>query len=608
MAAKAHSLANMTSSRPKLLIVAGITFAGVLILAEATRRRRRRRDSVKTLPEDFGAFLERFEILPSPQPPPPAARLQLAGLTFAVSDNFDVEGYKSGFGNPDWRKMHEEATRTAVAVALVLKNGAKCVGRTIMDEFALGITGENLHYGTPINPEVPTQVPGGSSSGSAVAVAAQLVDFAFGTDTLGCVRVTSSYCGIYGFRPSHGAVSTIGTLANSQSLDTVGWFARDPSILCRVGNILLQESPRMHWRGRRFMFADDCFQFFRVPTQKTMHVISKAIETLSGYLPPNHMNIGQFIASDVPSLKDFPELHTKMQPGTSIFTALSAVMLLLQRYEFKTNHGEWINTVKPEIGLNTSARVFEAVNSTHEKFKSLYKVRAELRAALNSLLKDGGVLVIPTISDFPLNRSKRGSSVELENRFFTLLSIAGMSGCCQVTIPLGKHDSYPISISLVAAYGADKFLLDTVSDMYSSLQEQINAASNMVPGPDINGDMNAAELLKEKGNAAFKGKQWNKAVNMYSEAIKLNDTNATYYCNRAAAYLELGCFQQAEADCNQAITLDKKNVKAYLRRGTAREMLLYYKESAQDFKHALVLEPQNKAALAAEKRLRKLMN
>ncbi|KAF5448492.1 hypothetical protein F2P56_029021 [Juglans regia] len=183
-----------------------------------------------------------------------------------------------------------------------------------------------------------------------------------------------------------------------------------------------------------------------------------------------------------------------------------------------------------------------------------------------------------------------------------------MSGCCQVTIPIGKHNDCPISVSFITFHGADKFLLDMVLDIYSSLQAQASIASNSVPLPDTNGNMDASELLKEKGNAAFKGRQWNKAVNYYTEAIKLNETNATFYCNRAAAYLELGCFQQAEEDCSKAILHDKKNVKAYLRRGTARELLLRYKEAAKDFKHARVLEPQNKVASLAEKRLGKLMS
>ncbi|PIA52131.1 hypothetical protein AQUCO_01000190v1 [Aquilegia coerulea] len=475
-----------------------------------------------------------------------------------------------------------------------------------MDELAFGFTGENMHYGTPTNPEIPTQIPGGSSSGSAVAVAAQLVDFSLGTDTVGCVRTPASFCAILGFRPSHGIVSTAGIVANSQTLDAIGWFARDPSVLHHVGHVLLPASHIEYRRERRLIFADDCFQFLKVPKQKSINVVVKAAESLSGYQPSRHVNMGEHIASKVPSLKEFCETSNSWQHGTSTLKALSKVMILLQRCEFKTNHEEWIKEVKPKLGNDISERVLAAVNTTHEDIKILYRVRTEMRAALHSLLKEDGILVIPTIPDFPSKLdSKRGLS-EFQEKTFVLLSIAGMSGCCQATVPLGKHEDCPISVSFIAAHGRDKFLLNTILDIYQCLQEQVGIASNSLPLPDTNGDMDTSELLKEKGNAAYKGKQWNKAVNYYNEAIKLNSENATYFCNRAAAYLELGCFQQAEADCNQAIILDKKNVKAYLRRGTAKEMLCCYNEAAQDFKHALVLEPQNKVAALAEKRLKKL--
>lgn len=580
--------------------------AGVLIVAETRRRRRRSKPAAK---KDLGAFVERFVVAPFPQPPPPAARHPLAGLTFAIKDIFDLKDYVTGFGNRDWERAHESAGKTAVAVTVLLKNGATCAGKTVMDEFAFGITGENIHYGTPTNPQMPSCIPGGSSSGSAVAVAAELVDFSLGTDTIGCVRIPASFCGILGFRPSHGAISTIGVLPNSQSLDTVGWFARDPSILHRVGHVLLQLNSVEPRRARRILFADDLFQFSKVPTQKTLYVVSKAIENLSGYQPPKHMNFGQYIALNVPSLKGFREPSTNLQNGASTLKALSSVMFSLQRYEFKSNHEEWVKSVKPKLGPDVSDRILAAINTSHENIKTLYKVRTEMRAALQNLLKDDGILVVPTVADPPLKLNvKKQLFAEFHDRAFALSSIASMSGCCQVTIPLGKHNDCPISVSFITFHGADKFLLDTVLDMYSSLQEQASNASNLVPLPDTNGNMDASELLKEKGNAAFKRRQWNKAVNYYTEAIKLNATNATYYCNRAAAYLELGCFQQAEEDCSKAIVLDKKNVKAYLRRGTARESLLHYKEAAEDFKHALVLEPQNKVASLAEKRLRKLMS
>lgn len=574
-----------------------------MVAAAETRRRKAK------FKEDFGAFVQRFQILPFPQPPPPAAKQTLAGLTFAINDIFELEDYVTGFGNPDWARTHEAAEKTAVTVTALLKNGAVCVGKTVTGELGFGVSGENIHYGTPINPEMPAHVPGGSSSGSAVAVAAGLVDFALGTDTIGCIRIPAAFCGLLSYRPSHGAVSTIGVLPNSQSLDTVGWLARDPSILLRVGHTLLKLNTVEPRRARRLIFADDLFQLSKVPKQKAEVVINKAIENLSGYQPQQHINFGQHISLNVPSLKGFLDQSTNLQNGISNLKALSSAMVSLQRHEFKTNHEDWVKSVEPKLALDVSDNLLTAINTTHEKIKALYDIRKELRACMQILLKDDGILVIPTVADPPSKlNSKKRDTVESHNRALILSSIASMSGCCQVTIPLGKNDGCPISVSFITFHGGDKFLLDTVLDMYSSLKEQINFLSNPAPLQDANENFDASELLKEKGNAAYKGKQWNKAVNYYSEAIKLNGKNATYYSNRAAAYLQLGCFQKAEEDCNMAISLDKKNVKAYLRRGTARESLLFYKDAAQDFKHALVLEPQNKVARHAEKRLRKLMS
>lgn len=587
---------------PKVwVLVIGVTVAVGMVAAAETRRRKAK------FKEDFGAFVQRFLILPFPQPPAPAAKQTLAGLTFAINDIFELEDYVTGFGNPDWARTHEAAEKTAVTVTALLKNGAVCVGQTVMGELGFGVSGENMHYGTPINPEMPAHVPGGSSSGSAVAVAAGLVDFALGTDTIGCIRIPAAFCGLLSYRPSHGAVSTIGVLPNSQSLDTVGWLARDPSILLRVGHTVLKLNTVEPRRAGHLIFADDLFQLSKVPKQKAEGVISKAFENLSGYQPQQHINFGQHISLNVPSLKGFRDQSTKLQNGISNLKALSSAMVSLQRHEFKTNHEDWVKSVEPKLASDVSDNVLTAINTTHENIKALYDIRKELRACMQILLKDNGILVIPTIADPPSKlNSKKRDTVESHNRALILSSIASMSGCCQVTIPLGKNDGCPISVSFITFHGGDKFLLDTVLDMYSSLKEQINFVSNPAPLQDANENFDTSEILKEKGNAAYKGKQWNKAVNYYSEAIKLNGKKATYYSNRAEAYLQLGCFQKAEEDCNRAISLDKKNVKAYLRRGTARESLLFYKDAAQDFKHALVLEPQNKVARHAEKRLRKL--
>src|SRR3954447_12332292 len=170
--------------------------------------------------EESGAFVERFTL-------PPTRSGPLDGLTFAVKDIIDVAGHHTGCGNPTWRATHPPTTVSAVCVEQLLAAGARCEGKTITDEIAFSLLGENFFYGTPLNPKAPDRVPGGSSSGSASAVACGLVDFALGTDTGGSVRTPASNCGIIGIRPSHGIISVAGVMPLAPTLDTVGLFARD---------------------------------------------------------------------------------------------------------------------------------------------------------------------------------------------------------------------------------------------------------------------------------------------------------------------------------------------------------------------------------------------
>src|SRR5947199_2918064 len=172
---------------------------------------------------------------------PGAPNGPLAGLTFAAKDLFDVAGHPTGGGNPDWARQHPVPTRHAWAVQRLLDAGATLIGKTVTDEVSLGILGENPFDGTPLNPKAPDRVPGGSSSGSASAVAQGLCDVALGTDTGGSVRVPASFCGLYGIRPTHGRLDLTGMMAQAPSSDTTGWFARDAKTFARVSEVLLGE-------------------------------------------------------------------------------------------------------------------------------------------------------------------------------------------------------------------------------------------------------------------------------------------------------------------------------------------------------------------------------
>ncbi|GFP86247.1 outer envelope protein 64 chloroplastic [Phtheirospermum japonicum] len=586
----------MASSSANLWVLLGLGIAGILIMTKKLKR---------VIKADFGAFIERLQLLPPPQRGPPKAPHPLSDLSFAVSDVFNIEGFVTGFGNPDWARTHEAATHTCPVVATLVDGGATCVGKTVVDDMALGVSGENKHYDAPTNPASPARVPGGASSGAAVAVAAKLVDFSLGIDTDGGVRVPAGYCGILGYRPSYGTLSLSGVTPVSGSLDTVGWFAKDLKVLSRVSHVLLQLPYAPLRDPRKIVIADDCFQSSKLLADYTTQVVIKTVEKLYGRQVLRHENLGDYIKLKVPSLSTINVEQLNGAGTNSPVILLAHVMQQLKRHEFRENHDEWINSVKPTLDPAISAQISEELDLTDADIEKYQTIRTELRSAINALLTDDGILIIPTVSDPPAKLgAKEIFSEEYIIRTSALSSLASMSGCCQVALPLGVHEKCPVSLSLLARHGGDKFLLDTLETSYVYFDEQVYFATNPKPASKAVTQETSAELAKEKGNQAFKDKQWQRAIGFYTEAIKLNSSNATYYSNRAAAYLEMRSFHQAEADCTQAVDLDKKNVKAYLRRGTAREMLRYYKEAMEDFRYALVLEPNNKRAAQSVDRLK----
>ena len=172
-----------------------------------------------------------------------AATGPLAGLSFGVKDLFDVAGYPTSGGQPFVLAMSGIKTETAPTVQRLLDAGARFAGKTITDELAFSMNGQNAHFGSPLNGAAPDRISGGSSSGSASAVSNKLCDFALGSDTGGSVRAPANHCGLVGLRPTHGRISLKGVMDLAPSLDTCGWFTRDVPTFARVADVLLGADP-----------------------------------------------------------------------------------------------------------------------------------------------------------------------------------------------------------------------------------------------------------------------------------------------------------------------------------------------------------------------------
>ncbi|MCM0021088.1 MAG: amidase [Tagaea sp.] len=380
---------------------------------------------------------ERVRIAGNPEGGP------LKGTVFAAKDLFDVAGRRTGAGNPTWLQTHNFATKTAPAIEKLVHAGATLLGKTQTVELAFGMTGANIHYGMPLNPAAPERVPGGSSSGSASAVAGRACDFALGSDTGGSVRVPASYCGIFGMRPTHGRISLEGVVPLSPSFDTVGWFAREAELLEIVGRVLLDETAPAPEPNRLLVAAD--------------------AQRLSD--PGVHQAVLPWIGR----ARTFFEYVYDVEIGGALLPEWADAYRLLSSAEAWASHGEWIETVKPNMGKDVLGRFLAGKAVTAEQTAKAKIVQQAAVKRLDELLLPGTILCLPTAPVPPPLRDADDASLDrVRQRTLQFTCSAGLAGLPQINVPAGFAGDAPVGVSFVAARGSDVMLLNFVRILTSA--------------------------------------------------------------------------------------------------------------------------------------------
>ncbi|MGX1100002.1 amidase [Amorphus sp. MBR-141] len=358
----------------------------------------------------------------------------LAGMDFAVKDLFDVAGYPTGCGHPNWPGLDAPSLATAAVVTTLLEAGAAFGGKAVTDEIAYSLNGRNAHYGTPVNPAAPDRVPGGSSSGPAVATAAGLVDFAIGTDTGGSVRVPASYCGLFGIRPTHGRLALDGCMPLAPSYDTVGWFARTGALLEAVGDVLLANDP--HPPAPHCLVLTTTLDLVEARTRAT---IAAALRRVTRHFRR------VFSVPDILLVEEDWSLTFRISQGAEIWTAM----------------GPWVEDRKPEFGPGVRERMQWARSLLPDDVAFHRERRETIRSQLRARIGPDTVFVLPTTpAAAPLLTTRDEDLEDFRNKLIALTCVAGIGGLPQVTMPLGTApNGAPVGLSLIGAPGADRTLL-----------------------------------------------------------------------------------------------------------------------------------------------------
>lgn len=359
------------------------------------------------------------------------------GMRVAVKDCIDIAGFPTRAGSAAFDDAPAAATHAKV-VGDILAAGCHIIGKSRMHELAFGMTGVNEACGTAINPAWPDRIPGGSSSGSAVAVAAGLADFAVGTDTGGSIRQPACCCGVAGFKPSFGRISRQGATPAYSSLDCIGPFARDPDMLIRA------------------MVAMDP-SFVPVSAPAVTRLIAVDVKP----------------SAEVQSALDLVDYATfEKAPLPSLEAAFKAGMTLIG-HETAAAFG-YLLAQNASLGKDIRGRLAKAAEIPLAALHEAETIREAFTAEVDALLKDHDAILLPAMPTPPPTLIE---ALDPQTVLGLTLYIRpfNLSGHPVVMLPLMTREGLPAGLQLVGRKGEDAILLAIAAQLW--LRHRLSSAS-----------------------------------------------------------------------------------------------------------------------------------
>jgi len=395
----------------------------------------------------------------------------LLGIPVAIKDNINVKGYPTTCASKILSNYI--SPYNATVVERLYSSGVIIVGKTNLDEFAMGSTNENSFYGIVRNPLNPDLVPGGSSGGSAVAVASDMVPLSLGSDTGGSIRLPAAFCGIYGLKPTYGAVSRYGLVAYASSLDQIGPFSKNSEDLFYIMQVISGYDPLDSTSSKEFSpnFVDEKLNIvlsFDNLNNLTVGFPKKIIEdnSVDVIIRESVMDVLKVLESNGAKVKevDFPYLEYSIPSYYIIATSEASSNLARYdgvRYGYRFSEAEDVRTMMKKsrgegFGLEVKRRILAGTFCLSSGYYDAYykkaqQVRNIVKKDFENIFKEVDFVIMPTSPTLPWKIGERVSDpiqMYLSDIYTVAVNLAGLPS---LSFPY-YHQVFPVGIQIISNY------------------------------------------------------------------------------------------------------------------------------------------------------------